>query len=651
MSVIPGKRPVNRFTSSFRGSFGRFRTESSHTLHYLSTTLRINDIGKLSTAADTFDMREIGFDELIQRDIDHGRVSRIANDYLRAGTNRAVFFPPLLVCLAVLDDQGRLKTSYDEIDKTRRSTQDADDILSMTFDRDGFRLELVVSDAEHTDRTIEWDGQQVHFFDYAATLSVNPDRTKLVVLDGQHRLKALEMLINNPESRPIVASIEQPVCMVWMPQAAVAQGGHIVQDLRDIFVTVNSEPQRVSGHFILLLRDNSYAAATVRALANLWKSENDDSWSRLHLLEWNTREDQSTDQRLRPFSITTVSIIASALESYLFSTPKLAPMLLKLEERSEELQEADSELDFWGLRDSAKGINVDRIIKEQIDIHLVPAIAYLLRQLHPYQNIERALGRQFAQQAQAISRGNPAEESLRRYLNRFVYNSKEMFDDLAPGAWAAFKAAIEVPQEHRVFFLAVFQQGFLRFWLVLARILAEYNVSALDSARAAVAAAEAHTANKDSNYLRDDQPYTRRVLWKNDLVNYGPNWAKEAWTDIQLAPLLIKNVRDSLISVLPKDTLNESQIGFLEARLIEVGSASARRYTTKLEEEITRDIKKNLADFFGEVEAGVLRDLRVTDPAEYESRVGELSRIKFEEALDRLGNMLQKTAAEIKPAD
>jgi hypothetical protein len=141
MSTVPGQRALVRFNRSYQGSFGRFQTNASYSVQYLMTSLSIDDIGDLVTAAETLDLDTIKFDELIQRDIDTQRVRRIADDYLRAGHNRPIFFPPLIACVALLEDAAsrRLKNQYETVERNRSSDFGYDALIT-TYDRDGSRL-------------------------------------------------------------------------------------------------------------------------------------------------------------------------------------------------------------------------------------------------------------------------------------------------------------------------------------------------------------------------------------------------------------------------------------------------------------------------------------------------------------------------------
>src|SRR5690606_4408943 len=115
------------------------------------------------------------------------------------------FFPPLLACVILLDKEEAIKERYEKIDFSHTST--AGDPLKITWDIDGFQFELPIAESTESDRQAEFDGCNYHYFEYAASLKLNPTRAKLVVLDGQHRLEAIKLLWGNKEKKHIVSEI------------------------------------------------------------------------------------------------------------------------------------------------------------------------------------------------------------------------------------------------------------------------------------------------------------------------------------------------------------------------------------------------------------------------------------------------------------
>jgi hypothetical protein len=642
MATMPGKKKINKFSKEWRGSFGRFQTDASFSLQFLSTTMQISHIGDLKTAGEMFDVDSTNFEELIQRDIDHVRVEKIAKEYLAAGKGRVIFFPPLLVCVAVLNSDGSLKSNYGL--PVEETVVEGDSIAMVTtYDGDAFQSVLYQADEGHSTRTIDWGGQEQWFFDFGAGLRINPARTALVVLDGQHRLEAIRLLMKTAEAQKVIEKIELPVCIVWPPRATEGvESESVTKDFRQLFVTVNSEPQKVSGHFILLLRDTSYASMAIRALAEAWKDDRVNGWSRLHLLEWNTREDQRVDQRTRNFSVTTVSIVAKALKEHLFEG-YVAAKLLRLDERGAELQAADPSFSPSGMRDATRNVPIDAIVKQQITAHLVPALTHLLRRFKPYAEVEVAVGQAFMKLETLRQDLKPAYIAADRYLSQFVYNEGDIQEATVKAVYAEFRNWILIPADNRVFLYAVFQQALLRFWLRTCHTFVGYDLSALQAAESVTAGLETFTARSQrgvSPYLDSDQLYTRRVLWREDAVNYGPEWARNAWFDINQATLSRNDVVEAMISVVAQ-SLSTEQISSLRDDLRQRGLKSARAYANTLGKQIEREILNNLADFFGEAHAGVLREMKQKNKADFDQAIREKLRARYSDALNAFADALQ----------
>lgn len=646
MNYVPPRRPVVVFDRTYRGTVGSFQTDVSYSVQYLQTSLRIDQLGQLSTAAEVLDFEAAHFDELIQRDIDKLRVRRIANEYLRSGQNRPIFFPPLIVCVGLLDEgTGRLRQRYEVVDRNR-TQEGGQDALVATFDRNGFQLKLPVAEEGQSDRRVDWDGAAVPYYDFAAELAVNSQRTKLIVLDGQHRLEALRLLQHSPENRRVIQSIELPVCIVWSPGANVGDE-NIIADYRELFVRINSEPQRVSGHFLILLDDLTNTSNVVRELADVWKHEVDGGWSRLHLLEWNTRENERIDQRTRTFSITTISVIAKALREHLFKLRGWPDKALALPSRAADFAAVDPDFQFDELTDDRPPPALNLIVKDQIRTELVPALTTLFRQLRPYVALEAAVGAAFGRLQQAAAEPNLAYVSLGQQLTRFNYN----IDDIAGGevnaAYANFRQWARNAPGDDVFFAAVFQQGLIRLWLGLLTAL-DANTSAQAAAAAAVAAMNTFAAREGTDvegaYLNPESPYCQKVLWKVDKINYGTEWAKTAWTNVLVATLVRPDVQAAALAAISDDADVRAR---LAPALADEGLRAARSYAARLLEEIRRDTYNNLGAYFADAEVGQLRELKRMNPREFEARILANARPRYEAALTLLANRLQRRTQDL----
>lgn len=656
MAFVPGlNKIINKFKQELKGSFGRFKTNDSFKLQYLMTSVPINEIDSLSTASELFRLEVIDFEELIQRDIDYSRVQKIANEYLSCGKERVVFFPPLLACIVLVEDSGNIKRKYSKVDK--KITQDGPmEVLRSTWDEDGFELDLPIGDKDSCTRYIDFEGQKQYFYEFAASLKLNPQRAKLVVLDGQHRLEAMKLLRKNPEQKEILENLEIPICLAWAPDAIEGNTNDedMMKDFRELFVRINLEPKKVSGHFITLLKDDSYSAMAVRQLANFWKkSEFPRGASKLHLLEWNTREDERVDLRTRgDFSVTTVSIISKALESHMFKTG-IAPDLLNLEQEEAQFEMIDPDFSWNGIVDKTHGAAIDSIIKKQIDKILVPALDTLFREAAPYNRLEKVIGEAFGKLQLKVDENNGSFVSLKSHLNDYIYNEVEMFEASTRTAYIDFKKWISISSTDRVFFYAVFQQALIRFWLNIATLLKPFNLNASQSAFISLVALDALSFKQEVNYFSIEHKYTRSMLWKNENINFGTSWAKNAWTDLLGTSLLNVRVLDAIRINLQKEyELDDISLIEVKNRLLETAKDHLNRYLQKYKEEIRKDTRASLDEFFSEEKANQLRSWKVSphevERKNFETTINERAEIRYQEGMIDLANILSVSTDELQ---
>lgn len=531
---------------------------------------------------------------------------------------------------------------------------DHESTIRTTWEKDGFQIDLPLADAESSERSINWQGEKRYIYEFATSLRLNPRRAKLVVLDGQHRLEALRLLKKNPDQQAIVSGLEVPVCIVWAPEATGerSEGENITQDFRELFVRVNSEPRKVSGHFITLLKDDSYSAMAVRRLADRWKAiEQPGLWSRLHLLEWNTREDERADVRTRDFSITTVSIIAKVLDDHLFSAGA-APEVLRLDQSASKFEEIDADFAWDGLVDKTQKTKVDTLVKEHIDNILIPALDTLLRTPTPYARLEMALGQAFNKLHEKVLENNSSFMSMKAVLAAYIYREDEIFEESTLGAYVDFKRWVNTDPNDKIYFLAVFQQALLRFWLKISAVLRPFGLDARICSSLAVSALEKLVFSQADRYLGADRKYTRRTLWRNENVNYGSAWAKTAWADLIGASLLRAEVRSEVIGGMKNHiNITTTQESEIESSLSALGRRYVTDYGTRLHEELTKETKQSLVDFFGDEKAAQLQALKnspnASDRKEFENAIRKRAEARTKDALDELANQLKVTTESL----
>lgn len=95
---------------------------------------------------------------------------------------------------------------------------------------------------------------------------------KLIVIDGQHRLKALmEVYHNNPTA---LEGLALPICILYSPNATEEASRHyessgfvvptVSEIFRQMFVDVNKNAVQVGGHFNILLSEGNMGSLLCR---------------------------------------------------------------------------------------------------------------------------------------------------------------------------------------------------------------------------------------------------------------------------------------------------------------------------------------------------------------------------------------------------
>ncbi len=270
------------------GSYGEFSVGSGSSqirAHYLLTKIRPGQQGhwenqlasQMAPWREIFKIEELSFDELIQRDLDDSRVAHDLIPYLLGETGQhARFFPPVLAVLVPKrESRSGIGPRY-PAPTTEGHTVSFGDL---------FDFEKAVIDGQVSPLGV---------------IRYNPQRSAIVIVDGQHRamaILALHRQINkswgadpfapyyshiqiDPET---VAHIELPVCIIFFPDLHEDRldfkdkGVDLVSVCREIFIVVNRQAKQVSKSRELLLDDEDFAAFMMRRTLTRFKDRTDDS--------------------------------------------------------------------------------------------------------------------------------------------------------------------------------------------------------------------------------------------------------------------------------------------------------------------------------------------------------------------------------------
>ena len=184
---------------------------------------------------------------LFQRDVDTDRVTSGLIPYLR-DSSQVRFFNPLTLTLLPMDRHGH--TVLSEMPAIRRETCHLDHQDWQTLERlDFYRFRWIDNPAQYG--ALDW----------------NSNRSRLVAIDGQHRLFGLKRLWDDSASGGDFLQWRIPVVVVSFRSEEQRQATPTVLDtVRSIFVSINTNAQEVNDARRILLSDDSVNALCTQEL-------------------------------------------------------------------------------------------------------------------------------------------------------------------------------------------------------------------------------------------------------------------------------------------------------------------------------------------------------------------------------------------------
>jgi hypothetical protein len=305
-----------------RGTIGSFSVrphsgEHSISVRYIETRVRFSMDGSteqklfenLVPVREVFELRELDFDDLMQRDIDDSRVSNSLIPYLvsmrQGGTVK--FFPPIVTVALPIKSDKRPADYYDITEESKETINGASwvKVRSGSLGKEIYEFTQLERSGELSD------------FDWAR-LKVNSSRCKLVIVDGQHRAMALLALYRNfrgwPDNTAAVRNyyerwsketvgqidlshISLPMVVCVFPELDGHHGSpvKVTKACRSLFLALNKNARPVSTSRNILLDDYDLIAHFLRSgLEKVKSTPSDAAYSlRLHNFELDSDENRT----------------------------------------------------------------------------------------------------------------------------------------------------------------------------------------------------------------------------------------------------------------------------------------------------------------------------------------------------------------------
>jgi hypothetical protein len=312
MGIGPILKIVSGLDLEISGALGSFSVkpaapnQPSIPVRYIQTHITFNLDGSqkerlfqnLLPVREIFETKDLGFDDLMQRDIDDGRVSNSLIPYLLQSGEAVKFFPPIVAVVVPVGADKELLSSYPKIIEQTSDVEGA--TYKQVIQRSGqpgqeaFEFEQV----EHNGMRLEFDN---------ARLRINTNRCKIVIVDGQHRAMALLALYRNIKGWPDhtaaikhyyqrwtkdllknfdLKEISLPIAICTFPTLFEGNSPYkVTQACRSIFLALNKNARPVSRSRNILLDDKDLLSHFEREILEEVKSFKIDAPSRLRL--WN----------------------------------------------------------------------------------------------------------------------------------------------------------------------------------------------------------------------------------------------------------------------------------------------------------------------------------------------------------------------------
>lgn len=391
---------------------------------------------RLAPVREVFDLKQLDFDEIMQRDIDDARVSLELIPYLLDENNRGLIklYPPIVAVVLPLEPlSSKPAKMYPASSRTSDSTNlpigcERTLLTCGPVGQEVFQFEQVQS------------GQKLFKAD-GAKLRISTQNTALAIVDGQHRAMALLALYRNlkggwneaqrqaykhyyevwPESlirKFDTKGIQLPVMLCTFPDLDISYQGDfdVIRAARRIFLTLNKNARKVSDSRNKLLDDQDMASECLRETLALIKDANTRSQTPLRI--FNVELDQEGDRQavFNPFAITGVSHLYYICERILFMSDRvsgLTPKAIRMGARRHpstvfhrlRLNDILSQDE----RDSTRRDNytdkVARAVGEGWRKIFGPLIVKLLGEVHPLKVHENASLLKNVELEQAVSEG------------------------------------------------------------------------------------------------------------------------------------------------------------------------------------------------------------------------------------------------------
>lgn len=384
MATPPNLPPKSVYNDRLPGVYGEFGSGAALQAFYLQTSIKPAILSKISLVKDIPGSERWRVRDLFQREVDDERVSSGLVPYLQDRSKIRFFNSLILTVLPIDERSGRVLDQMPRVE--RRSEKEANRDWTVLERHGFFRVRWITGQQEYAE--LEW----------------NSDRSRIVAIDGQHRLSALKRLQrgwteSNADSygesgrsashggghlEDTFLDWRIPIVLVSFRAAeGRVEPPSVLEVVRSIFVHINTKAQKVGRAREVLLDDESVNC--IAAQEFLERAHENDVRPRaerrretmpLLLFDWRGLEREGKPVEA-PAAVKSVVEIRDWLEHYILGDDFSVDMEAALGVHgADELKRAFST--------KALDYSASRLVRQRVREHVLPALAYLLENFGPY---------------------------------------------------------------------------------------------------------------------------------------------------------------------------------------------------------------------------------------------------------------------------
>ena len=250
-------RPINVYNQHLNGVYGVFGSGTGLQAFYLQSAITPSDLDRISLISDIRGSEKWPVRDLFQRDVDNKRIEKSLLPYLET-MEKIKFFNPLTLTVLPMADDGY--TVLNVMPKT----------IEREIEEDGDQWQAL---ERETFYRIQWIGDSHEY----ARLKWNDKRSRLVAIDGQHRLSALKRFLvhhSAGDAHDAFMSWRIPVIVVSFRAIGEEEPPSVLEVVRSIFIYINTQAHEVNRARAILLSDESINSVCTQELIQ-YSHEND----------------------------------------------------------------------------------------------------------------------------------------------------------------------------------------------------------------------------------------------------------------------------------------------------------------------------------------------------------------------------------------